>query len=72
MVAIQFSWLVALQKAAMKTLGPILILGLTFLVENPAILDKLLGNVGKLTVAAGVLFLIQLFLNWLKNKDLGK
>lgn len=68
----KFSWLTAILKATAKTIVPLIVLGLTILIEHPEIVNKLLGNLGSLTIAGIVLWVVQFVLNWLKNRNLGK
>lgn len=72
MVEIQFSWATAAWKALLKTLTPNVAAIVAFLVSNPAILQKLLGHWGEISVMEIILYGMNLFLNWQKNKDLGK
>lgn len=68
----QFSWLIAVQKSAIKTLVPTLVAILTFLIANPAILSQILGKWSTMTVLEVVLFLVNMLINYNKNKNLGE
>lgn len=63
-----FSWIIALKKSFNKGLLPILGFVVGLIVLNPGIIDQLLGSTGQMTIAAGVIYLLRLLENWLKNK----
>ncbi len=63
------NWLITLQKAGIS-LGVFLItILLTILSTNPALLNNLLGEWGKLTIASAVMMGLTALLNWLKHRN---
>lgn len=67
----KFSWVLSFQKAAINAVKQGLLILLSLVIANPELILKLLGSWKDMTVGAVILYLGNVFYNWLKNKNLG-
>ena len=70
MSVVKYSLLVGLQKAGIGSIKQLLVWVLGILVAYPQLLLNLLGKWKEMTLGAVVVYLLNVLLNWLKNKDL--
>ena len=67
----QFSWIIAAQKALKNTLTPNIVAIVALILTNPGILGAILGNWKDMTVLEIALYVANLVINWMKNRNLG-